>query len=109
MMPKKSKADILKELLEAELNKNGVRYGGCVFSMGEVNYLGDYVFNDMVVDVVGDSKDKRINSITKFKSKYGCRYKVIILADDKMKNVLDCTVADEVYTISSMGLLIKKI
>jgi hypothetical protein len=108
-MPKKNVVEALRNLFEKELKKAGIPIRGKVFTMGEKNYLGDYVLGDIVVDIVGSPSDRRLETIENFKRQYGHRYTVAILAPESMKGILGCSVADEVYTSGSIKLLVNKI
>lgn len=110
MMSKKSKADVLESVLESELQKHDIPALGRVFSMGATNYLAGFVYGRLVVDVVGCATDKKLDTLRNFKKSFGSMYRIAILTDDSNKNVMGITsIANDVYTLSSLNMLMSAI
>jgi hypothetical protein len=109
-MPKKSKEDVLRGKLEKALTKAGLGRSGKTFGLGEnEGFCADYVFGPIVLEIITSDNDKRLEKVERFKKKFGYSYKVFLLVDDHVKNILSIGPCDSLFTEESIGLLVASI
>lgn len=108
-MPKKSKEVVLRDRLVGGFQEAGIRLTGKTFGLGDhEGWCADYVFGNVVIEVITSHCEKRLARIEKFKKTFGRRYTVFAFTDDHMKDVLMIGKCDALYTVSSLRMLISK-
>ena len=98
----------LEDKFVVACKKEDLEYGSKLYAVGDGLYLPDFVFKNMIVEVVESVSVKHMETIKKFKKLYPA-FRLFLLTSDQNHCLEAAKEFDEVFDLASIGLLLKEI